>query len=118
MIRLPELLHASARSGINSPSFHREFKQMMSSLDPKHLPLQQGLQHSSVALDDALDFVLLATSENESSLRLKAGIFYQGIIAGCSCADDPTPVDTVAESCEVEIGIDKGTGEAVILLVD
>ena len=43
--------------------------------------------------------MLLSASEDAGLLRVKAGIFYTGIIAGCSCADDPTPIDELNEYC-------------------
>jgi hypothetical protein len=50
---------------------------------------------------------------------LKAGVFYTGIIAGCSCSDDPSPVDEQNEYCDLLFTIDKLTAETQItLLVD
>jgi len=48
---------------------------------------------------------------------VKAGIFYKSIIAGCSCSDDPSPIDEVDEHCEVMIEIDKRSAEATITLL-
>ena len=45
------------------------------------------------------------------------GIFYTGVVAGCSCADDPTPVEEQHEYCEVLIEINRATAEAVIRLL-
>ena len=118
MPELPAVLQALAQSGAGSPAFTECLRQSLAVLDNRHLPLQQGLRHSSVALDDSLDFVLLRTEETEASLNLTVGIFYQGIVAGCSCTDDPAPADTVNEACEVEIRIDKKTALATIRLLD
>ncbi|MEZ5541890.1 MAG: hypothetical protein R3F42_07590 [Pseudomonadota bacterium] len=49
-------------------------------------------------------------------IHARAGLFYTGIIAGCSCADDPTPVEEQAEYCVVDITIDRLTGAATIRL--
>ena len=48
---------------------------------------------------------------------MNAGIFYRSVIGGCSCADDPTPVDEQAEYCEVVVEIDKVTAEAKVTLL-
>lgn len=58
-----------------------------------------------------------AVSEEAGFIRARAGIFYTGVIAGCSCADDPTPVDEQNEYCDVRVDIDKQTGEATIALL-
>ncbi|HEB82718.1 MAG TPA: hypothetical protein ENJ11_07640 [Gammaproteobacteria bacterium] len=112
------MLRAHNRAGDDTAHFSRLLKQQLAELDPALLPLQQGLQHSSYALDDQLDFVLLDTRTNHDTLVLRVGIFYQGIVAGCSCADDPTPTDSVAESCEVKISIDRQSAETVISLLN
>jgi hypothetical protein len=48
---------------------------------------------------------------------VKAGIFYTGVIAGCSCADDPTPVDELNEYCVVQFDIDRMTAETTVRLL-
>jgi hypothetical protein len=46
-------------------------------------------------------------------------VFFSGILSGCSCADDPTPVEAQAEYCELAIAIDTASGEAdVTVLAD
>jgi hypothetical protein len=45
------------------------------------------------------------------------GVFFSGIITGCSCADDPTPVETQNEYCELLFAIDKATAETTITLL-
>jgi hypothetical protein len=62
--------------------------------------------------------VVLGVAEEPDYIRVKAGIFYQGIIAGCSCADDPTPVGEQTEYCVVQFDIDKQTAEARITLLE
>ncbi|MBT8118699.1 MAG: hypothetical protein KJN89_03185 [Gammaproteobacteria bacterium] len=98
-------------------SFDATFKQEMLSLDANLLPLQQGLQNSSYALSDKLTVMVLNTDHDESSITIKAGLFYNGIIAGCNCADDPTPVDETNEYCEVVICISRQTSQSTIKLV-
>jgi hypothetical protein len=48
---------------------------------------------------------------------VKAGIFYSGVVTGCSCADDPTPVNEESEYCVVQLDINKQTGETAIALL-
>ena len=94
--------------------FNREIK----TIDPHQLPLQQGLQHSTYANADSLSAVILRREESEAEILLKTALFYTGIIAGCSCADDPTPVDEVNEHCEARFSINKKTAVCSVLLLD
>ena len=97
-------------------AFPQVLKAELEKLGLKELPLQQGLSASSVALDDELQAVILSVEDQQTHINVHAGIFYAGVIAGCSCADDPTPMDRVNEYCEIDIYIDSTTGKATIKL--
>ncbi len=112
MIRLPQSLQSWG-----TPEFQGVLKRELEQLGSEQLPLQHGLSSSSYALDDKLNIIIHGVAEEAACLRVKAGIFYSGIIAGCSCADDPTPVDENIEYCEVRVDIDKTTAEATITLL-
>lgn len=102
----------------NTPDFADVFKNELGRVDGIQRFLQQGLRTSSYALADKLEISLLSASEFPDRIALKAGLFYTGVIAGCSCADDPTPVDEIAEYCEVLVEIDKATAEAGMTLMN
>jgi hypothetical protein len=99
-----------------SPAFNDIMKAEIEALDAELLPLQQGLVHSSYANPDSVSPVILAVSETPGCLTVKVGLFYTGIIAGCSCADDPTPIDEINEYCEVLFEIDRNTAAATVTL--
>ena len=82
------------------------------------LPLQAGLRTGNYALDTNLQAMILDVVETSDSLQVKVGIFYTSIIGGCSCADDPSPVDENNEYCDVLCTINKVTGAACIQLID
>ena len=107
----------SCLSSTNSGNFWDVMKQQIETLDPALLPLQQGLVHGSYVTDDPINAVILDCSEAEDHLQIKAGIFYNSIIAGCSCADDPTPIDTNQEYCVLEFEVNKETGVAEVRLL-
>ena len=111
MIRLPHTLAAWGR-----PGFGATLKAELEGLDAACLPLQQGLTGSSYVADKPFEVTILGVSEHGDLIRARAGVFYSGIVAGCSCADDPTPLDEQAEYCVVQIDIDKATGEAMATL--
>ena len=102
----------------NKKTFNEVFKQEVYAIDANLLPLQKGLRHSSIANGDNLSINLLNISDDEEKILVKAGLFYTGIIAGCNCADDPTPIDENIEYCEVLFQMDKITAETIIVLVE
>lgn len=113
MIRLPATAHAW-----ETPEFAATFKGELSGLDRSVLPLQGALTHSSIVLDRALDVMIISATAQEDAIRIHAGVFFTGILAGCSCADDPTPVNENNEYCEIRIDLDRRTGDARITLAE
>jgi len=112
MIRLTETLISWG-----TPRFNDVVKKEIEQLSAGQLPLQQGLSTGSYASDVPHKAMIIDVSETAASIRVKAGIFYSGIIAGCSCADDPTPVNEENEYCVVQLDIDKHTADATITLL-
>jgi len=97
-------------------TFKDALKAEIEALDKALLPLQQGLSQGSYVGPSAFSVMLLGSSEETGRIQARAGVFYTGIIAGCNCADDPSPVDELTEYCEVSITIDKKTARALIEL--
>jgi hypothetical protein len=46
--------------------------------------------------------MIISRADQPDCIQVKAGLLYTGIIVGCSCADDPTPVDEINEYCEMQ----------------
>lgn len=112
MIRLPASLQAWPGEAF-APVLATE----VAALGTAALPLQAGLTASSVALDDGLSVMLIGAESTADAIVARVGVFYAGLVAGCSCADDPTPVEAQPEYCELEVVIDRTTGEARIRLL-
>jgi hypothetical protein len=100
-----------------TPAFRDVLKTALEQLTVEQLPLQQGLSQSSYACDDNIRVVIISVSAAAGVIRAIAEIFYTGVIPGCSCADDPAPVDEYAEHCAVQIDIDRQTAATVIKLL-
>ena len=111
MIRLSRSLAACG-----TPALRDTLRQEIEALGAGDLPLQQGLSAGSYALDRDLRVMILAVAEEPTAIRVRAGVFFSSIIAGCSCADDPTPIDEQSEYCEVRLDIDRATGETSVAL--
>jgi hypothetical protein len=97
--------------------FEENLKTEIAGLDASILPLQQGLSFSSHAVGDTLRVLIIGAAEQGDSILAKVGIFYEGVVAGCSCADDPTPDSAQTEYCVVQVDIDRKTAEATLLLL-
>lgn len=112
MIRLDKSLRAWGGA-----DFEAILKREVETLGADDLPLQQGLSSSSYVAESPITMMIHRVAEMENVIRIKAGIFYQGIIGGCSCADDPTPTGENNEYCEVQIDIDKATAATAVALI-
>lgn len=82
------------------------------------LPLQQGLSSASSVSESPFKVMLLNSGEVENALCIKLGVFYQGVIAGCNCSDDPTAENETTEYCVLELMIDKASSEASVTLIE
>lgn len=112
MIRLDKSLRAWGGA-----DFEAILKREVETLGADDLPLQQGLSSSNYVAESPITMMIHRVAEMENVIRIKAGIFYQGIIGGCSCADDPTPTGENNEYCEVQIDIDKATAATAVALI-
>lgn len=106
MIFLKQSLNAWGGS-----DFKRVIKNEIENLNTAHLPLQQGLSQGSYCCDDGIRVMVISVSEKPDYICVKTGIFYSSIIAGCGCADDPSPVDELAEYCVLQFAINRKTAE-------
>ncbi len=113
MIRLPRSLAAWG-----SPAFADTLKQELARVEGGQLPLQQALSAASYAIDAPSEIMLIHADESAGAICVKVGVFYAGVIAGCSCADDPSPVEPISEYCELALCIDRHSGQTTVALLD
>jgi hypothetical protein len=111
MMRLKQSMQA-----FGSPEFKGVLKHEIAQ-HAGELPLQQGLATGNYVVDAPVTVIINSIAETALAIQVHAGIFYQGVIGGCSCADDPTPVSEINEYCEVRLDIDKATAMAAVALV-
>ena len=106
-----------ALSAWGSPAFSDLLIRELERLPHVVLPLQQALAHSSHVSSDPFKVMLIGAREESDAIAVRAGIFYSGITAGCSCVDDPTPVEPQTEYCNLLIRIRKPGGEISVSLL-
>ncbi|MCU7931694.1 MAG: hypothetical protein KZQ90_12900 [Candidatus Thiodiazotropha sp. (ex Codakia rugifera)] len=112
MIHLPK-----SRDAWPSAHFNTTLKHELEAADAGQLPLQKGLALSSYVSEEPFSVIIIDATDDAATIRVKASILYAGIIAGCSCADDPTPLDTQTEYCELQLEIDKLSAETKVKLL-
>ena len=112
MMQLDKVLRAW-----NTPEFELILKQEIAHLGAGQLPLQQGLTISSTVTADPITVIIQRVTELENVLSVKVGILYKGLIGGCSCADDPTPLNDNNEYCVVQLDIDKVSAATTVALL-
>lgn len=113
MVQLNQALRAWG-----TPEFKNVLKQEIAQLGVEHLPLQQGLTSGNYVTSEPVSVMIHNVTELDNIIRVRAGIFYQGILGGCSCADDPTPTSESNEYCEVQLDIDKLTARVTVVPVN
>lgn len=117
MTNPPPLRFERALAAWGGAGFETVLKQELADA-AEALPLQQGLAVGSQVVTAPVTVVILGTGATEKTIRVKAGIFYASVIAGCSCADDPTPVGENTEYCVVQLEIDRQTAAVTVRLLD
>lgn len=95
-----------------TPAFSATLKGELQRLGAAALPLQQALARTSHLAGDEIEVMVIAASDAPDTIRARVGVFFSGVVAGCSCADDPTPVEAQNEYCELLLAIDRRTAEA------
>lgn len=110
MLHLPDALAAWG-----TPDFAAVLKRELAA-QAAALPLQQAATSTSVVLDAPPEILFIGADELDGRLAIRVGVFFDGIVAGCSCADDPTPVETQPEYCELLLSVGMNTATATVTL--
>jgi len=113
MVYLPDSLAAWDKA-----EFQQVLKQELESLGIDDLPLQAGLSASSYVVDKPFTVMVMNSEAQAEKLVIKLAVLYTGTVAGCNCADDPSPVDEVNEYCEMLLEMDSHTGSCQFSLLD
>jgi hypothetical protein len=118
----PMLTLGRSAAAWNSPAFQTTLVEELRALGAHYPalcpPLQAGLTQTSALAEAPLGIQVLSSSTAAGRIRLRLGVFYAGVIAGCSCADHPTSVDTINEHCELLLDLDPATGQARVSRCD
>ncbi len=95
-------------------NFKQTLKKEMEILTSDVLPLNKASCQGGMVDDSNISVLVHSVSSTESHLKIKTGIFFYEIIAGCNCNDAPIADNTY---CEVLVSIDRKTAEACFSLL-
>jgi hypothetical protein len=99
-----------------APEFEARLKQEIEAFDIAKLPLVAAMTNGSVPLEGSVEAMIRNASEDDFCIRVRVDLFFKSLLAGCACANDPTPENENNEYCEIELMIDKQTAEAGMVL--
>lgn len=106
--------HATRAWGTSDFPF--DFKQELAQ-NVKQLPLHQALIQGNQVANEPVTVMINSVTENNGLIQISAGIFFKGLLVGCSCSDDPGGPSETNEYCEVQVELDRETSAAKLLLV-
>ena len=98
----------------DTEQFSKILKQELENLEKGSLPLQSATTQGGLVDDNNISALINHFSENTKDLQIKVGIFFNEIVAGCNCDDDPVSDNTY---CELLVSIDKISAEANFVLL-
>jgi hypothetical protein len=96
-----------------SEGFKKTLKQELESLADGSLPLDQATCQGGKADGSNISALINSATENSTHLAVNIGIFFDEIIAGCNCGDDPMEDNTY---CDLVVSIDKSWAETDFLI--
>jgi hypothetical protein len=109
---MPKLINSL--NNWNSDSFSLTLKSEIENLKTGTLPLDKGVSQGGFVDDDNIAVTVLNASDDEHFIQARVGIFFTEIVICCGCGDEPMAQNAY---CEMRIGIDKATAEAVFTVM-
>ncbi|MDJ0881160.1 MAG: hypothetical protein QNJ56_05870 [Gammaproteobacteria bacterium] len=102
---------------IDCKEFNQIFKKEAEQLGLEHLPLQAALSGGNYALEEGISIMVNQVNQTGTTIEIRAGVFFNSVIAGCNCADDPTPIDQQPEYCELAFCINRADANTTIRII-
>ena len=92
----------------DSDKFSDYIKSELSTKDVELLPLEKCCTYSAVIDENSISIMVISKILKVDSMVVKVGVFFQEILSGCACSDDPSQAMTHENSyCEINIIINK-----------
>lgn len=99
-----------------TPAFEAVFKDELAK-QAAQLPLHRALVSGNHVADDPVTVIINSAIENDGLILISAGIFFKGLLLGCSCSDDPSGPNESNEYCEIQVTLNLANAIAMVALV-
>jgi hypothetical protein len=97
-----------------SANFEEALKAELENLPIGALPLQQATSQGGIVDDSNISASILSCEEHDNALKIRAGIFFTEIVAGCNCNDPPMETNGY---CLLEIAIDVANADTRFTII-
>jgi hypothetical protein len=97
-----------------STDFEQTLKAELENLPADTLPLQQATSQGGIVDDSNISASVLSSEASDKEIRIRTGVFFTEIVAGCNCSDPPLETNGY---CLLEIVIDRTSAEASVALI-
>ncbi len=103
-VHLPDCLNCP-----DEAAFAARLKTAITQLPPGSLPLQQATTQGGLVDDSQIAVTVLGSEREGDEIIARVGVFFEEVVGGCNCHDDPTSVNSY---CTLQVRINANNGEA------
>ncbi len=94
--------------------FAQQLKHELEHLQAGTLPLEQATTQGGRVDTSDFSAAVVEVREDGGFIRARVAIFFNEVVGGCSCGDDPVSVNAY---CEMRVSIDRLTAETELTLI-
>jgi hypothetical protein len=99
----------AALAAWGSDAFAAALKREIEALGPDVLPLQRATTRGGLVDAAGFEVTVISTSDDAGPLQARLGVFFQELIGGCSCGEEPVAASAY---CELQLEIDRSSAAA------
>lgn len=98
----------------NAETLSAQLKTQLEALPINDLALHQATTQGGAIADKPISISILNITESNTTIQVRAGMFFTEVVGGCNCHDDPVEYNGYGIT---QITIDRQTGNADIQLL-
>jgi hypothetical protein len=97
-----------------STDFEQTLKAELENLPTGTLPLQQATSQGGIVDDSNISVSILSCEQHDNEIKVRAGVFFTEIVAGCNCSDPPMETNGY---CLLKIVIDAANADTRFTII-
>jgi len=98
----------------NTDAFEQTLKTEMERFRGGVLPLREAIEDLNSVEDSDLGVTFISAIDGDGAIHAKVGVYFAEVVSCCSCGED-SPIEEAY--CEMDVTIDKSTGDAEFSVV-